>query len=80
MTNKINYETIAELINMENRVNIVIDICEREINNQEAFMQLAERHDRQSDWVKHFELRNAYKNIKNILTLNNLSKVIDVGE
>lgn len=52
---------------LEDRVNIVISICNMEIKRQETFMRLAEHKDKDSDWLKHYSLQNVYESIKHIL-------------
>lgn len=52
---------------LEDRVNVVISICNMEIERQKMFMHLAEHKDKDSDWIRHYSLQNAYENIKHIL-------------
>lgn len=52
---------------LQERVRIVVDMCNREIKRQEVFMACAERHDNDKDWIKHYELQGLYMNIRDIL-------------
>ena len=52
---------------LEERVKIVVDMCNREIKRQETFMACAEKHDNDKDWIKHYELQGLYMNVKDIL-------------
>lgn len=52
---------------LKERVNIVIDMCNREIDRQGTFMRCAEKHDNDKDWIKHYELQGLYMHVKAIL-------------
>ena len=53
---------------LKERVTIVINMCNREINRQEVFLRCAEKHDNDKDWIKHYELQGLYITIRDILS------------
>ena len=53
---------------IEERVKIVTDMCEREIDRQEVFMRVAEKKDDDKEFIKRYELQGLYKTILDILT------------
>ena len=65
--------TVADLIyaissTNKGRIDLVLSICNREIYRQEVLMRCAERHGKDADWVKHYELQGVYRTIKDILS------------
>ena len=48
---------------LEERVQIITDMCKREIERQGVFMTLAEKKDKDTDWIKHYELQGLYQTI-----------------
>lgn len=52
----------------KDRINLVLNICNREIDRQELFMRCAEHRNDDVDWVKHYELQGVYMTIRDILT------------
>ena len=55
---------------LQERVNIVLDMCNREIERQEAFMRCAEHYDNEHEWLKRYDLQSVYMMIHNILSGN----------
>ena len=55
---------------LEERVNLIISMCEREIDRQEVLMRCAEQHDNDHEWLRRYDLQGVYKTIHNILTDN----------
>lgn len=54
----------------QDRINLVLSICNREVERQELFMRCAEHRNDDVDWVKHYELQGVYMTIRDILTGN----------
>ena len=52
---------------IEERVNLVINMCDREVKRQEVLMHCAEKKGRDSDWIRHFDLQGMYAQIRDIL-------------
>ena len=52
---------------LEERVKIIVDMCNREIDRQESFMRCAEHHRNEHEWVRHYELQGLYMTIRDIL-------------
>ena len=52
----------------QDRINLVLSICNREVERQEAFMRCAEQNGKDADWAKHYELQGVYMTIRDILT------------
>ena len=52
----------------KDRINLVLSICNREIDRQEMFMRCAKHRNDDVDWVKHYELQGVYMTIRDILT------------
>ena len=52
---------------LEERVNLVINMCDREVKRQEVLMRCAEANDRDADWIRHFDLQGMYGQIRDIL-------------
>lgn len=52
----------------QDRINLVLSICNREVERQETFMRCAEQNGKDADWVKHYELQGVYMTIRDILT------------
>ena len=50
------------------RINIVLNICNREIERQEVLMRCAEVKDNDMLWLKHHDLQSVYQTIRDILT------------
>lgn len=53
---------------LQERVNIVIDMCNREIDRQEAFMRCAEHHDNEHEWLRRYDLQGVYMTVRDILS------------
>ena len=52
---------------LEERVNIVIRMCDREIERQEVLMRCAEHHDNDHEWLRRYDLQGVYMTILDIL-------------
>ena len=52
----------------QDRINLVLSICNKEIERQEVFMKWAEAKSDHTLWLKHYELQGVYQTIKVILT------------
>lgn len=52
---------------LEERVNIVIRMCDREIERQEVLMRCAEYHDNDHEWLRRYDLQGVYMTILDIL-------------
>ena len=52
---------------LKERVNIVVDMCNREIERQEVLMRCAEHHDNEHEWLKRYDLQGVYMTIRDIL-------------
>lgn len=52
------------------KVNIIIALCNEEIEKYLDLMHLAERNNHEQEWIKLYELYSAYKKIHKILTGN----------
>lgn len=55
---------------LQERVNIVVNMCSMEIDRQEALMRCAEHHDNEHEWLRRYDLQGVYKTIYDILTDN----------
>ena len=55
---------------LEERVNIVIKMCKREIDRQEALMRCAEHKQNDSEWLRRYDLQGVYTTVLDILTGN----------
>lgn len=55
---------------LQERVNIVLDMCNREIDRQETFMRCAEHHDNEHEWLKRYDLQSVYMMVRDILSGN----------
>lgn len=55
---------------LEERVNIVINMCRSEVDRQEVLMRCAEHHDNEHEWLRRYDLQGVYKTILDILTGN----------
>ena len=53
---------------LKERVNIIVSMCNREIDRQEALMRCAELHDNEHEWLRRYDLQGVYKTIHDILT------------
>ena len=52
----------------QERINLVLNICNREVERQEVLMRCAEARDNDSLWLKHYALQGVYQTIRDILT------------
>lgn len=52
----------------QDRINLVLSICNREVERQEALMRCAEARDNDALWLKHYALQGVYQTIRDILT------------
>ena len=52
----------------QDRINLILSICNREVERQKLFMRCAEHRNDDVDWVKHYELQGVYMTIRDILT------------
>lgn len=52
---------------LEERVNTVVKTCEDEIQRMEVFMNIAEKREDDSEWLRYYDLRNLYEFIRDIL-------------
>ena len=52
----------------QDRINLVLSICNREIERQEVLMRCAEAKDNDALWLKHYDLQGVYQTIRDILT------------
>lgn len=55
---------------LEERVNIVVDMCSREIDRQEGLMRCAEHRNNDHEWLRRYDLQGVYKTVYDILTDN----------
>lgn len=55
---------------LQERVNIVVDMCSREIERQEVFMRCAEHHNNDHEWLRRYDLQGVYQTVYDILTGN----------
>lgn len=55
---------------LQERVNIVVNMCNREIDRQEVLMRCAEHHNNEHEWLRRYDLQGVYKTIYDILTGN----------
>lgn len=53
---------------LQERVNIVVDMCNREIDRQEVLMRCAEHHNNEHEWLRRYDLQGVYKTVHDILT------------
>ena len=58
------------IMTLQERVNIVVDMCNREIERQEVFMRCAERHNNEHEWLRRYDLQGVYQTVYDILTDN----------
>ena len=58
------------VMTLQERVNIVLDMCNREIDRQEVLMRCAEHNDDDYEWLKHFDLQGVYMMVRDILSSN----------
>ena len=52
----------------QDRINLVLSICNREIERQEVLMRCAEAKDNDALWLRHYDLQGVYQTIRDILT------------
>ena len=55
---------------LEERVNILVNMCKMEIDRQEALMRCAERRNNDHEWLRRYDLQGVYQTVYNILTGN----------
>lgn len=55
---------------LQERVNIVVSMCRREIDRQEGLMRCAEHYDNEHEWLRRYDLQGVYKTVYDILTDN----------
>ena len=55
---------------LEERVNLVVSMCNREIERQEVLMRCAEHHNNEHEWLRRYDLQGVYKTIHDILNGN----------
>lgn len=55
---------------LQERVNIVLDMCNREIDRQEVLMRSAEHNDDDYEWLKRYDLQGVYMMVRDILSGN----------
>lgn len=53
---------------LQERVKIVVDMCNREIVRQEVFLCCVEHHDNEHEWLRRYDLQGVYMTIRNILS------------
>lgn len=54
----------------EERVNLVVNMCNREIERQEVLMRCAEHNGNEHEWLRRYDLQGVYQTIHDILTGN----------
>ena len=52
----------------QDRINLVLGICNREVERQEVLMRCAEAKGNDALWLKHYDLQGVYQTIRDILT------------
>ena len=52
---------------LKERVDIVVDMCNREIERQEVLMRCAEHHDNEHEWLRRYDLQGVYMTVRDIL-------------
>ena len=52
----------------QDKINLVLSICNREVERQEVLMRCAEAKDNDASWLKHYDLQGVYQTIRDILT------------
>lgn len=53
---------------LKERVDIVVNMCNREIERQEVLMRCAEHHDNEHEWLRRYDLQGVYMTIRDILS------------
>ena len=53
---------------LKERVDIVVNMCNREIERQEVFMRCAEHHDNDHEWLRRYDLQGVYMTVRDILS------------
>lgn len=52
---------------LEERVKLVVSMCDREINRQEVFMHCAEHHQNEHEWLRCYDLQGVYITVRDLL-------------
>lgn len=55
---------------LEERVNLVVSMCKREIDRQEVLMRCAEHHQNDHEWLRRYDLQGVYTTVLDVLTGN----------
>lgn len=55
---------------LEERVNLVVSMCKREIDRQEVIMRCAEHHQNDHEWLRRYDLQGVYTTVLDVLTGN----------
>lgn len=55
---------------LQERVNIVVNMCNQEIERQEVLMRCAEHHDNDHEWLRRYDLQGVYMTVRDILSRN----------
>lgn len=55
---------------LEERVNLVVSMCKREIDRQEVLMRCAEHHQNDHEWLRRYDLQGIYTTVLDVLTGN----------
>ena len=53
---------------LQERVNIVLNMCNKEIERQEVLMRCAEHHDNEHEWLRRYDLQGVYMTVRDILS------------
>jgi hypothetical protein len=52
---------------LEERVKLVVNMCDREIERHEVFMRCAEHFQNEHEWLRRYDLQGVYKTVRDIL-------------
>ena len=52
---------------LEERVKLVVNMCDREINRQEVLMRCAEHYVNEHEWLRRYDLQGVYITVRDIL-------------
>lgn len=55
---------------LEERVNLVVSMCKREIDRQEVLMHCAEHNKNDHEWLRRYDLQGVYATVLDVLTGN----------
>jgi hypothetical protein len=52
---------------LEERVKLVVNMCDREIERHKVFMRCAEHFQNEHEWLRRYDLQGVYKTVRDIL-------------